>query len=86
MPQPKQQLSTPVLGITNHAAYPVFRPTQKVSGKTPTLLQEIPEERLKEQYNLKQKYRATKNLPDFVHHTIKGGMIVRSFGERPENK
>ena len=66
----------PILGITNHAAYPVFRPTHKVSGKTPTLLQEIPEERLKEQYHLKQKYRGTKNLPDFiVHHATKGGKL-----------
>ena len=41
----------PILGVTDDEAYPVFRPTRKVNSKTPTLVQEIPKKRLKEQYN-----------------------------------
>ena len=63
----------PILGITKDSAYPVFRPTNKVDGRTPTLLQEIPKERLKEQYKLKQKYKGEKNLPAFIHHSVKKG-------------
>jgi hypothetical protein len=63
----------PILGITKDSAYPVFRPTNKVDGRTPTLLQEIPKERLKEQYKLKQKYKGEKNLPTFIHHSVKKG-------------
>jgi len=66
----------PVLGVIRDSAYPVFRPTNRVNSKTPTLLQEIPKERLKEQYKLKQKYKGDKNLPSFVHHSgKKGGKI-----------
>lgn len=69
----------PILGIVKDSAYPVFRPTNRVNSKTPTLLQEIPKERLKEQYKLKQQYKGEKNLPKFIHHaTKKGGKI--SFG------
>jgi hypothetical protein len=64
----------PVIGITDDDAYPVFRPTHKVNDKTPTLYQDIPLKRLKEQYKLKQKIRGEKNLPEFI-----GGMVVRSF-------
>jgi hypothetical protein len=63
----------PILGITKDSAYPVFRPTNKVNSKTPTLLQEIPKERLREQYKLKQKYKGEKNLPAFIHHSSKKG-------------
>jgi len=45
--------------------YPTYRPTKRISDKTPTLLQDIPIDRLKEQIKLKQLYRGDKNLPDF---------------------
>lgn len=64
----------PIIGVTDDEAYPVFRPTKKVNKKTPTLVQEIPVKRLKEQFKLKQKIKGEANLPDF----IEGGMIVRS--------
>jgi hypothetical protein len=80
----------PIIGVKNDKAYPVFRPTIKVNSNTPTILQEIPIERLKEQYRLKQKYKGEKNLPRFYDDedeetnvvrlpsgTKKGGMIVR---------
>lgn len=68
----------PILGVTDDEAYPVFRPTRKVNSKTPTLVQEIPKKRLKEQYNLKQKIKGSKNLPDFLpSKNIKGkGLMV----------
>jgi hypothetical protein len=71
----------PILGITNDEAYPVFRPTRKVNSKTPTLYQEIPLTRLKEQYKLKQKIKGEKNLPEFLEKS--GGMVVRSFNTSP---
>jgi hypothetical protein len=55
----------PLLGITNDSAYPVFRPTKRVSSKTPTIFQEIPKDNLQEQYKLKQKYKGERNLPTF---------------------
>jgi len=55
----------PLLGITNDSAYPVFRPTKRVSSKTPTIFQEIPKDNLKEQYKLKQQYKGERNLPTF---------------------
>jgi len=64
----------PILNITNDDAYPVFRPTKRVNKKTPSILTEIPVERLKEQYQLKQKIKGDKNLPKFIN----GGMIVKS--------
>lgn len=64
----------PLLGITDDEAYPVFRPTIKVNNRTPTLAQEIPIKRLKEQFKLKQKIKGDTNLPDF----IQGGMIVKT--------
>jgi len=62
----------PILGVKNDSAYPVFRPTKRINKNTPTLLTDIPIERLKEQYQLKQKIKGDKNLPKF------GGMIVRA--------
>lgn len=71
----------PIIGITNDKAYPLFRPTIKVNSDTPTTLQEIPIERLKEQYKLKQKYKGERNLPRFLNEDKeikKGGMIVKA--------
>ena len=67
----------PIIGVMKDDAYPVFRPTIKVNSKTPTILQDIPIERLKEQYKLKQKIKGDKNLPKFYEEKI-GGMIVRA--------
>jgi len=68
----------PVLGITNDNAYPVFRPTKRVNSKTPATITEIPVERLKQQYQLKQRIKGEQNLPQFLTPVIKGGMIVRA--------
>jgi hypothetical protein len=69
----------PLIGITDDEAYPLFRPTIRVNERTPTLMQEIPTQRLKEQFKLKQKIKGEKNLPDFLpDKEIKGGMIVKT--------
>jgi hypothetical protein len=67
----------PIIGVMKDDAYPVFRPTIKVNSKTPTILQDIPIERLKQQYKLKQKIKGEKNLPKFQEEKI-GGMIVKA--------
>lgn len=46
-------------------SYPVYRPTRRVTNKTPKTVDEIPEKRLKEQAKLKQKIKGIKNLPKF---------------------
>jgi len=69
----------PLLGVEDADAYPVFRPTKKVNELTPTLVQEIPAKRLKEQFRLKQKIKGNTNLPDFLpaKNAVKGkGMCV----------
>jgi hypothetical protein len=45
--------------------YPVFRPTKRVSSKTPLLPSEIKPANLKKQIELKQRIRGKKNLPPF---------------------
>jgi hypothetical protein len=55
----------PLMGILKDSAYPVFRPTYRVSNKTPTLYQEIPKSNLIKQHKLKQKYKGEHNLPTF---------------------
>lgn len=45
--------------------YPVFRPTVKVTSKTPKLVSELNKGDLKKQIDLKQKIRGKKNLPAF---------------------
>jgi hypothetical protein len=55
----------PLIGIKSDTAYPTFRPTKKISSKTPATIDEIPLTELKEQAKLKQKYKGDKNLPDF---------------------
>ena len=76
----------PIIGVKNDSAYPVFRPTVKVNSKTPTILQNIPIEKLKQQFRLKQEYKGEKNLPKFIGEGVRslcvGGMIVR---ENPFN-
>lgn len=45
--------------------YPVFRPTKKISSKTPLLVSEIDKSNLQKQIKLKQKIKGDKNLPPF---------------------
>jgi len=45
--------------------YPVFRPSIRVSKKTPLTVKEIDPKQLKEQIKLKQKIKGNKNLPPF---------------------
>jgi hypothetical protein len=73
----------PLLGFKHADAYPLFRPTKYVNQDTPTLFQEIPKSRLKEQYKLKQKIKGERNLPTFLPENLYpkkvGGMIVKSY-------
>jgi hypothetical protein len=46
--------------------YPVYRPTIKVSDKTPLIPEEIDKKNLKEQILKKQLIRGSRNLPPFV--------------------
>ena len=46
-------------------SYPVYRPTIRISSKTPKLIKDINPTHLKEQIKLKQKIKGRKNLPPF---------------------
>lgn len=46
--------------------YPVYRPTKKVSKKTPLIPDEIKPSNLKKQILLKQELKGDKNLPKFI--------------------
>jgi len=46
--------------------YPTYRPTKKISSNTPATVNQIPLQRLREQYKLKQKIKGTQNLPTFL--------------------
>jgi hypothetical protein len=46
-------------------AYPVYRPTKRVSAKTPLTINEIDPINLRKQIQLKQKIRGNRNLPPF---------------------
>jgi len=48
-----------------HESYPVYRPTKRMSRKTPLTAREISPRNLKEQIKLKQKIRGSRNLPPF---------------------
>jgi hypothetical protein len=50
--------------------YPVYRPSVRVSKKTPLTVKEIDPKQLKEQIKLKQKIKGTKNLPPFKSKVI----------------
>jgi hypothetical protein len=47
-------------------AYPVYRPTKRVSKDTPLTVSEISPKNLVQQAMLKQKYKSNKNLPPFI--------------------
>jgi hypothetical protein len=49
-----------------HSNYPVYRPTIRVSKKTPLTPSEIEPSNLKEQILLKQKIKGKHNLPPFI--------------------
>lgn len=46
-------------------SYPVYRPTKRITEKTPLIESELTEKRIKEQSKLKQKIKGKKNLPKF---------------------
>jgi len=46
-------------------SYPVYRPTIRITEKTPITVYEIPKKRLDEQSKLKQIIKGKKNLPKF---------------------
>lgn len=46
-------------------SYPVYRPTKRITEKTPTTESELSKSRIKEQVQLKQKIKGKKNLPKF---------------------
>jgi hypothetical protein len=48
-----------------NSAYPVYRPTKKISSKTPLLVSEIDPNNLQSQIKLKQKIKGRSNLPPF---------------------
>jgi len=48
-----------------HEDYPVYRPTVRINKDTPLLASEIDPTNLKEQIQLKQQIKGTKNLPPF---------------------
>jgi len=45
--------------------YPVYRPSIRISKKTPLTVKEIDPKQLKEQIKLKQKIKGNKNIPPF---------------------
>ncbi len=45
--------------------YPLYRPTRRISSKTPTTRQEISSKEIQKQYTRKQKIRGDSNLPTF---------------------
>jgi hypothetical protein len=45
--------------------YPVYRPTKRITKKTPLLVSEISSKNLKKQIELKQRIKGLKNLPPF---------------------
>ena len=45
--------------------YPVYRPTKRITKKTPLLVSEISTKNLKKQIQLKQRIKGSKNLPPF---------------------
>lgn len=47
------------------SSYPVYRPTRRVSKKSPLTVQEIDPSNLQQQIKLKQKIKGKKNLPPF---------------------
>lgn len=50
--------------------YPVFRPTKRISSKTPLLPSEIQPANLKKQIELKQKIKGKNNLPPFEKRLV----------------
>lgn len=51
--------------MRNESSYPVYRPTKRISKKTPLTINEIDKKNLLEQAALKQIIKSKKNLPPF---------------------
>lgn len=64
----------PLVGVKNEQAYGFFRPTVKISNKTPTLAQDISRKELRNLVIDKQTTKYGKNVKD----EIIGGMIVKA--------
>jgi hypothetical protein len=58
-------------------SYPVYRPTKKISKKTPLTPDEIKPESLKRQIALKQEYKGDRNLPKFEGKGLKEKDILQ---------
>lgn len=56
---------TDVNPLKTESSYPVYRPTKRISSKTPLTAEEIRPDRLFELSMLKQLYKGNKNLPPF---------------------
>ena len=54
------------IGVKDPNAYPLYRPTKRISAATPLTLGEIPVSVLRKQSRLKQVIRGTANLPPFA--------------------
>ena len=52
--------------VSKSNQYPVFRPSKRISRKTPLTINEISTKNLKKQIKLKQKIKGKQNLPPFV--------------------
>lgn len=61
-----------------HGAYPVYRPTRRVSKKTPLTVSEIDEHDLRKQIRLKQKIRGEHNLPAFKRKKSSSARAARA--------
>jgi len=58
-------------------SYPVYRPTKKISKKTPLTPDEIKPDSLKRQIALKQEYKGDRNLPKFEGKGLKEREILQ---------
>lgn len=61
-------------------SYPVYRPTIRVSEKTPTTVDEITKAELMRQARIKQKIRGVSNLKPFLRRTAKKRKSVKGKG------
>lgn len=67
--------------LKTESSYPVFRPTKRISKKTPLTVQEVDPENLILQSIKKQKIKGEKNLPKFEGGKIDIKRIEKTFNE-----
>lgn len=60
-----ENLHSPTSLENGHLAYPVYRPSIRITRDTPLLPNEIQKNNLHQQIKLKQKVKGNKNLPPF---------------------